>query len=166
MGPLSSVQSLVGLQAVRVPQWFSAVAAEETSPGVGKHVPPELRFLGETLVALCARVRLLSVVNSQMALEVPWDTGRQTEIRLVDGGGRGGSGGRARWICICPIMCEDQVLSQNWCCHFDKWKHKLHQLITAGDALSVLEQLLKSVVENNQVKLTHQSKNMFSVFYN
>lgn len=71
MGPFSSVQSLVGLQAVWVPQRFSAVATEETSPSVGKHVPTEFWFLGETLVTLGAGVRLLSVVNPQMALEVP-----------------------------------------------------------------------------------------------
>lgn len=71
MGPLSSVQSLVGLQAVWVPQRFSTVATEEAAPGVGKHVPTQLWLLGETLVALGARVRLLSVVNPQMTLEVP-----------------------------------------------------------------------------------------------
>lgn len=71
MGPVSSVQSLVGPEAVGVPQRLATVAAEETSPGVGKHVPAEFRFLGETLVTLGAGKRLLSVVNPQMALEVP-----------------------------------------------------------------------------------------------
>lgn len=71
MGSLSSVQPLVGLQAVRVPQRFSAVATEETSSCVGKHVPTEFRFLGEGLVALGAGIQLLSVVDPQMALEVP-----------------------------------------------------------------------------------------------
>ena len=71
MGPLSSVQPLVGLEAVRVPQRFSAVAAEEPPPGVGKHVAAELRFLGEALVALGAGIRLLSAVDPEMALEVP-----------------------------------------------------------------------------------------------
>lgn len=70
MRPFSSVQSLVGLEAVRVPQGLSAVAAEETSSGVGQHVAAQLRFLGETLVALGAGIWLLSTVNSQMALEV------------------------------------------------------------------------------------------------
>lgn len=71
MRPLSSVQPLVGLQAVRVPQRFSTVAAQETSSCVGKHVATELRFLGESLVTLGAGIRLLSVVDPQMALEVP-----------------------------------------------------------------------------------------------
>lgn len=74
MGPFSSVQSLVGLQAVRVPQRFSTVATEETSPSVGKHVPAKFWFLRESLVALGAGIRLLSIVNSQMALEVSFLT--------------------------------------------------------------------------------------------
>lgn len=71
MGPLSSVQPLVGLEAVRVPQRFPTVAAEETSSGVGEHVPAQVWFLGEALVALGAGIRLLPVVNPQMRLEVP-----------------------------------------------------------------------------------------------
>ncbi len=71
MGSLSSVQPLVGLQAVWVPQRFATVAAEETSTRVGEHVPTELWLLGEALVALGARIRFLSVVDPQMALEVP-----------------------------------------------------------------------------------------------
>lgn len=71
MRPVSGVQSLVGLEAVRVPQRLPTVATQETSSGVGEHVPAELRFLGESLVTLGAGERLLSVVNSQMALEVP-----------------------------------------------------------------------------------------------
>lgn len=71
MGPVSSVKSLVGLEAVRVPQRSSTVAAEEPSPGVGEHVPAEFRLLGERPVALSARKWPLSVVNPQMALEVP-----------------------------------------------------------------------------------------------
>lgn len=71
MRPVSSVQSLVGLEAVRVPQRLPAVATEETSSGVREHVPAELRFLGEALVTLGAGKRLLAVVDSQMALQVP-----------------------------------------------------------------------------------------------
>ena len=71
MGPFSRVQPLMRPQAVRVPQRFPTVAAEEASSGVGKHVPAQVWFLREALVALGARIRLLSVVNSQMRLEVP-----------------------------------------------------------------------------------------------
>ena len=130
MRPLSSVQPLVGLQAVRVPQRFSTVAAQETSSCVGKHVATELRFLGESLVTLGAGIRLLSVVDPQMALEVPWETDGTAETETVV----------AAWICICPTTCENEVLSHNWCCHFDKWKHKLLELITAGDAGNILSQ--------------------------
>lgn len=71
MGSFSSVQPLVGLQCVRVPQRLSTVAAEEAAPGVGQHVPAKFLFLREILVAFGARIRLLSVVDSQMAIEVP-----------------------------------------------------------------------------------------------
>lgn len=71
MGPVSGVQSLVSLEAVRIPQRLSTVAAEEASARVGKHVPPEFWLLGEALLALCAGKRLFSIVGPQVALEVP-----------------------------------------------------------------------------------------------
>lgn len=71
MGPVSGVQPLVSLEAVWVPQGLSAVAAEEASPRVGKHVPSEFWFLGEALSALCAGKGLFSIVDPQVALEVP-----------------------------------------------------------------------------------------------
>lgn len=74
MGSLSSVQPLMGLEAVRVPQRLSTVAAEETSSSVGEHVPTEVWFLGEAQVTLGAGIRFLSTVNPQMRLQVPFLT--------------------------------------------------------------------------------------------
>lgn len=71
VGPVSGVQPLVGLEAMRIPQRLPAVAAEEASAHVGEHVPPELRLLGEALLALGAGERLFSVVDPQVALQVP-----------------------------------------------------------------------------------------------
>lgn len=71
MGPVSGVQPLVGLEAVRIPQRLPTVAAEEASARVGKHVPPEFWLLGEALLALGAGKRLFSIVGPQVALEVP-----------------------------------------------------------------------------------------------
>lgn len=72
VGPVSGVQPLVGLQAVGVPQRLPTVAAEEASTRVGEHVAAELRLLGEALLALGAGEGLLSVVDPQVALQVPW----------------------------------------------------------------------------------------------
>lgn len=72
VGPVSGVQPLVSLQAVRIPQRLPAVAAEEASARVGEHVPAQLRLLGEALLALGAGEGLFSVVGPQVALEVPW----------------------------------------------------------------------------------------------
>lgn len=71
VGPVSGVQPLVSLEAVRIPQRLSAVAAEEASASVGKHVPSEFWLLGEALSALCAGKWLFSIVDPQVALEVP-----------------------------------------------------------------------------------------------
>lgn len=72
VGPVSGVQPLVSLQAVRIPQRLSTVAAEEASTRVGEHVPSEFRLLGEALLALAAGERLFSVVDPQVAVQVPW----------------------------------------------------------------------------------------------
>lgn len=71
MRSLSSVQPLVGPQAVLVPQRLSTVAAEEAPSRVGEHVSAQFRFLGESLGAVGAGEGPLSTVNPQMALEVP-----------------------------------------------------------------------------------------------
>ena len=66
--PVVTVQSLMGPQGVRVPQGFPTVAAEEHLPRVGEQVSAELRLLGESLLAVGARVRFLPAVNSKVAL--------------------------------------------------------------------------------------------------
>lgn len=71
MGSLSGVQPLMVPQTVGVPQRLAAVAAEEPPSGVGEHVPLEIRFLRERLLALWAGKRLLSAVSSQVGLQVP-----------------------------------------------------------------------------------------------
>lgn len=84
VGPVPGVQPLVGLQAVGVPQRLPAVAAEEASPRVGEHVAAQLRLLGEALLALGAGEGLVSVVDPQVGLQVPW-------------GGRGAGPPAVRW---------------------------------------------------------------------
>lgn len=76
MGPVSGVEPLVRLEAVRVPQRLPTVAAKEASPGVGEHVAAELRFLGERLVALSAGKRSLSAMDPQVTLQISWETHR------------------------------------------------------------------------------------------
>lgn len=71
VGPVSCVQPLVGSQAVRVPQRLPAEAAEEASAGVGEHVAPQLRLLGEALLTLGAGVWLLPGVDPEVGLQVP-----------------------------------------------------------------------------------------------
>lgn len=84
MGPVPGVQPLVGLQAVGVPQGPPTVAAEEASARVGEHVAAQLRLLGEALLALGAGEGLVSVVDPQVGLQVPWGAeGR--DPRLLDG---------------------------------------------------------------------------------
>lgn len=78
VGPVPGVQPLVSLEAVRVPQRLSTVAAEEASTRVGQHVPAEFRLLGEALLALGAGERLFPVVGPQVALEVPWQADRKS----------------------------------------------------------------------------------------
>lgn len=76
MGPVSGVEPLVRLEAVRVPQRLPTVAAKEASPGVGEHVAAELRFLRERLVALSAGKWSLSAVDPQVTLQISWETDR------------------------------------------------------------------------------------------
>ena len=64
MGPLATVQPLVGPQGVWVPEGLAAVAAEEHLPGVGEHVPPELPLVGEGPLTVGAGERLLPTVDA------------------------------------------------------------------------------------------------------
>lgn len=96
MGPVSCMQPLVGLEAVRVPQWLSTVATEEASAGVGQHVPTEFWFLGETLLTLGAGKWLFSIVDPQVTLKVPWEADRQrsySDHHFV-----------WRWACLIKLM--------------------------------------------------------------
>ena len=72
MGPLPTVQPLVGPKGVRVPECLAAVAAEEHLAGVGEHVPPELPLVGEPALTVGAGEGLLPTVDALVVLEVPW----------------------------------------------------------------------------------------------
>lgn len=84
VGPVPGVQPLVGLQAVGVPQRPPTVAAEEASTRVGEHVAAQLRLLGEALLALGAGEGLVSAVDPQVGLQVPWGA-EGPDPRLLDG---------------------------------------------------------------------------------
>jgi len=58
---------------VRVPEGLAAVAAEEHLPGVAEHVPLQQALVGEPELAVGARERLLTTVDAQVVLEVPWE---------------------------------------------------------------------------------------------
>lgn len=69
MGTLSCVEPLVGLEAVRVPQWLATVAAQEaTAAAVGEHVAAQLGLLGKGVVALAAAEGSLPAVSPQVTL--------------------------------------------------------------------------------------------------
>lgn len=72
MGPLSTVQLLVGTQGMRVPEGLATVAAEEHLPGVAQHVPLQQALVREPELTVGAGERLLTTVDAQVDLEVSW----------------------------------------------------------------------------------------------